>query len=329
MNSATETPTVRTRPVISSMRGSFSDFDALAVAARGWGLDWIQLDRGPLRARFQQVQTPSALLSRFQFNRKFHQMGTVPPGMRTYGMIAPRSPRVEWRGSEGSPNHMVAFPNNDEFEFISHPGFNGDTLSLPEERLHRIAATLDRRHRLEGLPRSQALIECDPARIRAFRRRLTELHFLAETATERTLDDSIIADAEFQAIAALVAALSSGRGRDDRRSEPVVRTRALRLALDYIEAHSFKPPTVEQICRASGASWRTLDYAFRDRFDLTPKQYLQAVRLQRVRRDLLRKSPDSSISDIAANWGFWHMGQFAAIYRRQFGELPSETVRGS
>jgi AraC family ethanolamine operon transcriptional activator len=34
----------------------------------------------------------------------------------------------------------------------------------------------------------------------------------------------------------------------------------------------------------------------------------------------------SRIADVANRWGFWHMGQFAADYRRQFGELPSETV---
>jgi AraC family transcriptional regulator, ethanolamine operon transcriptional activator len=33
-----------------------------------------------------------------------------------------------------------------------------------------------------------------------------------------------------------------------------------------------------------------------------------------------------TIGDIANTWGFWHMGQFAADYRRQFGELPSETL---
>jgi hypothetical protein len=31
--------------------------------------------------------------------------------------------------------------------------------------------------------------------------------------------------------------------------------------------------------------------------------------------------------DVANNWGFWYMGRFAADYRRQFGELPSVTLR--
>ena len=311
------------------MRGEFHDFDALAAAARGWGLDWVQLDWGPLQARFQQVETSSALVSRFRFSRKFHQTGTIPPGMRTFGMIAPRSPDIEWRGKEGTPRHLIVFPSDDEFDFISHPGFHGDTLSVPEQRLRQVADTLGLPDPLDGLVKGQALYHADPRRIDGFRRRLTELHTLGDRFDRSGLDASVIADVEFSAIAALVATLASGIGADHRIPEPGLRARALRLAVKYIDDHAAEPPTVEQICRASGASWRTLDYAFRDQFDLTPKQYLQTVRLQRVRRDLLRESPDRSISDIAASWGFWHMGQFAAVYRGQFGELPSETVRGS
>ena len=35
------------------------------------------------------------------------------------------------------------------------------------------------------------------------------------------------------------------------------------------------------------------------------------------------------INDIAHNLGFWHMGQFAADYRKLFGELPSMTLKRS
>ena len=72
---------------------------------------------------------------------------------------------------------------------------------------------------------------------------------------------------------------------------------------------------------------RTLNYAFREIFGVTPKEYLQVTRLDGVRKDLHRREPSAKISDIANKWGFWHMGQFAADYRRQFGELPSETTR--
>ena len=58
---------------------------------------------------------------------------------------------------------------------------------------------------------------------------------------------------------------------------------------------------------------------------MTPKEYLQAARLDGVRKELQRKGASAKIADVATRREFWHMGQFAADYRRQFGELPSET----
>jgi AraC family ethanolamine operon transcriptional activator len=33
------------------------------------------------------------------------------------------------------------------------------------------------------------------------------------------------------------------------------------------------------------------------------------------------------VQEVAARWGFSHMGQFSSDYRLQFGERPSDTLR--
>jgi len=88
------------------------------------------------------------------------------------------------------------------------------------------------------------------------------------------------------------------------------------------------PVTVEQLCSAIGVSRRTLQYAFESVLGVSPVQYLRAVRLQGVRRDL-KSTPRSvaSIQDIAARWGFWHLGHFSTNYRQLFGCRPSDTRR--
>ena len=71
-----------------------------------------------------------------------------------------------------------------------------------------------------------------------------------------------------------------------------------------------------------------IEYAFVERFGLTPKGFLNAYRLNAARHDLRAADPVKvKVSDIGNRWAFWHMGQFAASYRRQFGELTSETLR--
>ena len=85
---------------------------------------------------------------------------------------------------------------------------------------------------------------------------------------------------------------------------------------------------VAGIARELGVSERTLSTAYRKRFGVSPRQYFQAMRLNRARRMLkLSEGSEVRIADVAAACGYWDGGRFAARYQQLFGELPSETLR--
>ena len=46
---------------------------------------------------------------------------------------------------------------------------------------------------------------------------------------------------------------------------------------------------------------------------------------QLSRQELKAAPAGTTVREIARRWGFRHTGEFAADYRRLFGELPSET----
>ena len=103
----------------------------------------------------------------------------------------------------------------------------------------------------------------------------------------------------------------------------------LMKAIEVIESKSMEPVTVADVERLVGISGRTLRHAFEVEFGVSPKQYVMAFRLNKVRSRLLNRDHlGEPITDIANEWGFWHMGQFARDYRRMFGELPSQTIAG-
>lgn len=84
---------------------------------------------------------------------------------------------------------------------------------------------------------------------------------------------------------------------------------------------------MQELCQAARVSERTLQYSFLEYFGVTPKTYLKAIRLNGVRKSLRRADPaTTTVTEVAGQWGFWHMGQFAADYRKQFDELPSQTL---
>jgi transcriptional regulator GlxA family with amidase domain len=93
-------------------------------------------------------------------------------------------------------------------------------------------------------------------------------------------------------------------------------------------SHGAEHISVTDLCRAAGASERSLEYAFREVLGLTPVAYLIRLRLHRVRQGLLAGTHGSTtVTAEALNWGFWHFGEFSRAYKSCFNELPSDTLR--
>jgi AraC-like DNA-binding protein len=105
--------------------------------------------------------------------------------------------------------------------------------------------------------------------------------------------------------------------------------RAIRVAIDAIEAHPAEFTTVADIARVAALSVRALDAGFRRHVGVPPMTYLRRVRLARVHTDLIRADPgEAGVSTIARRWGFLHHGRFAAAYRDAYGRSPAQTLRG-
>lgn len=84
---------------------------------------------------------------------------------------------------------------------------------------------------------------------------------------------------------------------------------------------------LEDIEQAAGVSRFKLYEGFRQHFGATPLAYRKKYRLEQVRKDILRGGAQKYVSGIAMDWGFTHLGRFSIEYRKQFGELPSDTLR--
>ncbi|MBW2236916.1 MAG: helix-turn-helix domain-containing protein, partial [Deltaproteobacteria bacterium] len=65
------------------------------------------------------------------------------------------------------------------------------------------------------------------------------------------------------------------------------------------------PHSVRSLCERSGASARTLRHAFQQRFGVSPRTYLQALRLNGARHELRTANPSvETVTRVAQRWGF-------------------------
>jgi AraC-like DNA-binding protein len=96
---------------------------------------------------------------------------------------------------------------------------------------------------------------------------------------------------------------------------------------DALEANIAKPIYSEELARQIGVSVRSMHDAILRYRGMSLHRYLRLRRLWLVRRRLLAGA--DSVKAIALAFGFWHLGDFSASYRSQFGETPSQTLAKS
>lgn len=98
-------------------------------------------------------------------------------------------------------------------------------------------------------------------------------------------------------------------------------------AEEYMRAHLEDHVTIADLLEACDCSRGMLFSAFRSARGFTPLEFLNEQRLQSARTQLTNPLPGDSVSSVAMKYGFNSFGRFAQVYRKRFGELPSETLR--
>jgi AraC family ethanolamine operon transcriptional activator len=314
------------QPVHVLIDQNFDDVDALNEASRGWNFDLRQLSHGPSNLHLMQLRSESTLLLKTSYDQKVHQRGATPPDMTTFGFIGMHVPDVEFCGLKANGSTVECFEQSGSYESISPPGFDAFGVSITTSRLQELGEILELRHLekfLDGQARVFDVAASANNAVWTLSRKIAD-----NTVRNRNgaLDSLLSKQMNDELPLLVLATLSRGTNTFDSSSISA-RNAVRKRTLEYMDHHAKDNPSISEICKQLGCSWRLLDYAFADYFGVTPKAYLKLMRLDGLRRSLRKADANSTITDAALNWGFTHFGKLAKDYRLRFGELPSETLK--
>jgi AraC family ethanolamine operon transcriptional activator len=290
-------------------------------AVRSWDLDFRPLTTTQGLARvgsIDQRRCGPCEIAHARFSASIEQRGSPPHGAYTFVLLGAHMRRLWWRGRDVDSGTVLVFPLGSELHSLSGPDFEVVTVSVPEEA---IAGVCERLGMVLPPPRlRRETFRPPPRRLFALRRRLQGVRHATGPAgsleTRRLVEELV--SAWLGTSAEHAGHIPAMRGRDQ----------AMRRCLERIDRADWTELSPALLREIGGVGERTLQYAFRERFGLTPAAFLKARRLAAVRERLLRADESrETVGDASAALGFWHLGHFAADYRRAFGEVPSETLR--
>ncbi|WP_171052582.1 helix-turn-helix domain-containing protein [Ruegeria sediminis] len=302
------------------LQACFNDVDLFCDTTRHWDLDFKPLsgvNNGLAAAEVVQVGFGEVEFGSARIRASLDQAGAPPAGRHTLVVLGSSIRNLWWRGRTVTSDDVLIFPEGAEIACFSGPDFLNFCLSVTEQYVVELAERAQ--VQLPALKRRPEVFRPAPQVIHAAR------SVLAET---RIRPASVSQDAVRDTTDSLVLAWLAQGGVHLNERSPRKGERGLARCLSLIEASPHRQLPVLELCELAGVSRRTLEALFHDRFGVGPAAFMKMRRLASVRSDLRKSPPDETlIGDAMSKYGFMHVGQFAADYRKAFGERPSETLK--
>ena len=289
-----------------------------------WHGRFEQLTSGRFQGTVQVVLGSLVRIFSTEANQRMFFRGHDTGGLISFCPVTDSAADCIWQGRRYDQGQLAVKRSGAEVDLFSSRGVSALTLELkPEVLLDSIRAILSTKAALLAEGWTSYSIPPD-----AFR----ELTRQFDNFLQRALaDPSLVGSAEGhrleqECVRAVVASLFAGTSLP--RAPLPVRLEFVRRTEELMRSRLGDPIGAIDLCREIGVNDRTLRLAFRERYGVGPMTYFRFLRLNAVRHRL-RTDPQVAIADAARDCGFHHLGNFASDYRRLFGLLPSETVRGS
>ncbi len=317
-------------PWYRHLRHDLSDPDQFGEAVSGAELRAEFLHRPEGVTRVEQFQSRGWALDFYDARVKARIAGSPPPGWGSIALIQTDAPS-RWYGEAARRGLLVFTPPGEVIDGCIVPDFVGIAVHVPPaiwQRCRRLASpdAVDPSHDFGRLGTVRLLpgpcFDRVEARLLSLRDRLSTDSIGAPHSTPREAVAELITE-----LVTLAWECQVATGKRDRQG-PRNRARLARRAEEWLRDHLDEPVTIPDVCLALRVSRRELEYAFRQAFDQSPRDFLQALRLNAIHRALRRFSPVERgfVTKVALEHGVTHLGRFSAHYRDLFGESPGKSA---
>jgi len=313
-------PDNRYNPPSTLVDASFHSMEEVTelTDSMDWPGEFHQLSKGLVTSRWRSLSLGDFSLISHHMDKRFHARMTAPRGCVALA-ITPPPHLMLVDGLELGNDKALVMDANSEVDFVSPGKTACTTLVLPESDFKACGQALFPRFRMRTSGALTRILQCPSSGWSALQGEMTNLLVNGSVSAE---DLSHLLCRFFD----LMAEEPERRQREvslGNRSTGSV----ARRAQEYIEDHYSRTIRMEDLCRCTGVSMSTIRRSFSEYFQVSPFEYVKARRLNAARQALLAGDYSrGSVTRIAVENGFTHLGRFSVEYREHFDELPKETL---
>ena len=237
-----------------------------------------------------------------------------PKGTISLGVVEELEDKACFGHTKLKEGRVVIFDDKKPYSMVTNGRFRAAIVSFPKKAYRELSRELAK-HNLEAVEDSD-----------------NRLQKLLEEILKRVEKDPSVLEDEAQAAAMEEEVMQTVTSLFEEQTPALPKlTKGEKIALqirDRIYKRLSKKVTIASLAQEYGVSEQTLQNAFKSLFGFTPSKFLRNLKLNHVRRALIKADPqEDAIVHIAKRWGFTHMGHFSRYFTDLFGENPSVTLK--
>jgi AraC-like DNA-binding protein len=305
---------------------SFSEPDQFAAAIRPAQTQVTATQRGRYGARLSLVDLDRVALRTFEADLSQISRSVLAPEKAVLTFLLEPAGGVYVGGGEFQSGMLIKHAVGREYYLRNTGPIGVGHLLLPHLVMDGISgnsggAPPTRRDTHVVTPSTQALSRLRRLHGAAVRLAQDAPEVLGNPGAVHGLEQALIA-----AVSDCFAGAEPRRLSFGQRSQEIIMWRFNRL----LEEHWNESLFIPEICQNLGVSPRSFQLYCVDQLGMGPKRFLLLRRMHLARRQLIEaEESQTSVTEIATDYGFWELGRFAVVYKHLFGESPSVTLRRS
>ena len=306
---------------------SVNDANVLANSLSEWQQEYLQISPGQFAGSVTEISVGVVQIFREVMNQAVDQHGQTLPGKFALGIPIALRGHGYWCGKELDCIDSVFFLRPDSELKFKTPGYSdiyGASVDVEAFRKYSLDDEFDDKSVIALTKEVSALA---PEKCAAFRQGFDNFFRAVEDNPSILESASAKKQLTFDIMQLLLGMTADLPVSKKSHAEQFIHRHVVDSARNYILSRKSEALTVTDLCEGLRTSHRSLHYAFNKVLGISPVTYLRYIRLNGVRAELVSSDKPTLISEVAANWGFWHMGMFSVYYKHLFGERPSETLK--
>jgi AraC family ethanolamine operon transcriptional activator len=293
------------------------DLEYINILSQGWDNRWQRVQSGNISAKLWLYTMPLIQLSWIKYNNGIMIEGSHQKGSVVLNFILSDS-TINFQNRKLQKYELIILKHGEEFNYFSSGANQIFTIAVEEEYFNKefykfFDTDLSKIRKNYKITLHVENLHC----------LIYKMNFWFDYFSKNT--NSLEFHKYMEVQHSLLSELFSIILFDNKKS--ITGYNYIKKAREILEENLDNIYTIKDLLDELDINARTLQYHFKKQLGISPKHYLQNLRLNAIHKELLLADANNTlVSDIALKYGFFHPSHFGAEYKKFFQETPTQTL---